>query len=205
MRTARETFLTKANKIAERFRFYSRQQQSEETVAEYLAELRKLAINCEFGNFLEDALCDRLVCKLKDEATQWRLLIEVDLSLKKAFEIIQRIEAAAKNARQIQSNGQHNSMEVNAVTSREQSKQASKNTVPTTHCSRCLESGHEAAVCRFRNVKCHKCNKKGHIAKACRSEGQRLMQSGQIKHKRGSSGGSTHSTSDEAKWRNSLV
>ena len=58
-------FSPKPIKIAERFRFYSRQQQSEETVAEYLAELRKLAINCEFGNFLEDALCDRLVCGLK--------------------------------------------------------------------------------------------------------------------------------------------
>ena len=39
--------------------FYSRQQQSEETVAEYLTELRKLAINCEFDNFLEDVLCKR--------------------------------------------------------------------------------------------------------------------------------------------------
>ena len=157
-------------------------------MAEYLAELKKLAINCEFGNFLEDALCDRLVCGLKDEATQQRLLIEVDLPIKKAFEIIHGIKAAAKNAREIQSNGQHKSVEMNAVISRKQSKQASKSTVPTTHCSRCLGSGHEAAVCRFRNAKCHKCNKNGHIAKAYRSEGQQLMQSGQIKHKRGSSG-----------------
>ena len=37
-------------------------------MAEYLAELRKLAINCEFGNFLEDVLYDKLVCRLKDEA-----------------------------------------------------------------------------------------------------------------------------------------
>ena len=49
-------------------------------MAGYLAEL-KLVINCEFGNFLEDVLCDRLVCGLKDEAMQRRLLIEVDLSL----------------------------------------------------------------------------------------------------------------------------
>ena len=101
-------------------------------MVEYLAELRKLVINCEFGNFLEDVLCDKLVCRLQDKATQWRLLIEVDLSLKKAFEIILGIEAAVKNAREIQSNGQDNSMEVNAVTLREQSKQLSKNTVSTT-------------------------------------------------------------------------
>ena len=175
-------FSPKPVKLAERFRFYNRRQHSEETVAEYLAELRKLAINCEFGNFLEDALCDRLVCGLKDEATQRRLLIEVDLSLKKAFEIIQGIEAAAKNAREIQSNGQQKSVELNAVTPREHSKHLSKNTVPTTHCPRCLGSGHEAAVCRFKTAKCRKCNKKGHIAKACKSEGQRPVQSGQTKH-----------------------
>ena len=86
-------------------------------------------------------------------------------------------------------------MELNAVTPREHSKQLSKNTVPTTHCPRCLGSGHEAAVCRFKTAKCHKCKKKGHIAKACKSEGQRPVQSGQqpvqsgqTKHKRGSNG-----------------
>ena len=79
-------------------------------------------------------------------------------------------------------------MELNAVTPREHSKHLSKNTVPTTHCPRCLGSGHEAAVCRFKTAKCHKCNKKGHIAKACKSEGQRPVQSGRTKHKRGSNG-----------------
>ena len=137
-------------------------------MAEYLAELRKLAINCEFGNFLGDALYDRLVCGLKDEATQWRLLIEVDFSLKKAFEIIQGIEAATKNAGEIQSNGQQKSVELNAVTPSKHSKQLSKNTVNTVltmHCPRCLGSGHEAAVCRFKTAKCHKYNKEGHTAK----------------------------------------
>ena len=79
-------------------------------MVEYLAELRKLVINCEFGNFLEDALCDRLVCRLEDEAMQQRLLIEVDLSLKKACEIIQGIRAAVKNGQEIQSNRQHKSV-----------------------------------------------------------------------------------------------
>ena len=68
-------FSPKPVKIAERFRFYNRRQLAEETAADYLAELRKLVMHCEFGEFLEDALCDRLVCGLKDEGTQRRLLI----------------------------------------------------------------------------------------------------------------------------------
>ena len=69
-----------------------------------------------------------------------------------------------------------------------QENRASKKVKVPTQCSRCLGSGHEAAVCRFKTVKCHKCNKKGHIAKACKSEGQQPMQPGQTKQNRGSNG-----------------
>ena len=48
-------FSPKPVKIAKRFRFHNRQQQSGETVADYLANLRKLVIHCKFGEFLEDA------------------------------------------------------------------------------------------------------------------------------------------------------
>ena len=56
----------------------------------------------------------------------------MDLSLKKAFEIIEGIEASAKNAHEIQSNGQHKSVEMNAVTSREQSKRVKIQFSPLT-------------------------------------------------------------------------
>ena len=51
--------------IAERFLFYRRDQTAEESVSEFLVELRRLASHCEFGQFLDEALRDRLVCGLK--------------------------------------------------------------------------------------------------------------------------------------------
>ena len=42
--------------IAERFYFHRRCQQAGESIAEYIAELRRLATNCEFGEYLEQAL-----------------------------------------------------------------------------------------------------------------------------------------------------
>jgi len=50
-----------------------------------VAELRRLAFNFEFGNFLDEALCDCLVCGIRDEAAQHRSLAEADLTLVRAM------------------------------------------------------------------------------------------------------------------------
>jgi len=55
-------------KIAEHFFVYKRNQQPGEHVADYVAELRRLTVNCEFTNFLDEILCDRLVYGIRDEA-----------------------------------------------------------------------------------------------------------------------------------------
>lgn len=60
--------------ISERFKFHNRNQKEGETVAAYVVELKKLTIYCEFGAFLNEALRDRLVCGLKSENIQKKLL-----------------------------------------------------------------------------------------------------------------------------------
>ena len=66
--------------------FYQRSQGPTESVAEYTAELHKLAVMSDFRNFLEDALHDRLVCRLANVSCQRRLLMERNLTLKAAIE-----------------------------------------------------------------------------------------------------------------------
>ena len=60
---------------AARFQFHQRQQQAGESVSTYLAELRKIAVPCDFGDSLSESLKDRLVCGLRNEAHQKRLLL----------------------------------------------------------------------------------------------------------------------------------
>ena len=67
-------FMPKPMIIAERFRFYKRNQKSGEKMADYMADLRRLAATCEFSAFLGEALRDRFVCGLSNEAVQRRLL-----------------------------------------------------------------------------------------------------------------------------------
>ena len=48
--------------IAERFHFHKRAQAVGESIAEYMAELRRLTTHCNYRDHLEEALRDRLVC-----------------------------------------------------------------------------------------------------------------------------------------------
>ena len=83
--------------IAERFHFNQRIQSGGESVSEYVAELKWLAANCDFGQWLEEALRDRLVCGLRNSNVQCKLLTEPGLTYAKAVEIALGMEAAEKN------------------------------------------------------------------------------------------------------------
>ena len=146
--------------IAERFKFHRRSQKEGETVAQYLAELRKLAEYCDFKDHREEALRDRLVCGIQSKAIQKRLLAEADLTLQKAYEVAQGIEAARKQASQLRASSR--TQEVHSI--------ASGDTKP---CYRCSRTGHAHDKCYFKTQKCRNCGKQGHIAKVCKGPRKR--------------------------------
>ncbi len=86
----------KPSVIVQRFQFHSRMQQTGESVAAFVAELRQLSEFCEFGDSLEDMLRDRLVCGIASSSIQRRLLSETELTLVKALDLAQAIESADK-------------------------------------------------------------------------------------------------------------
>ena len=60
-------FHPKRSVIVERFNFNSRRQSEGETVATFVAELRKIAEFCEFNDTLKDMLRDCIVCGIRDK------------------------------------------------------------------------------------------------------------------------------------------
>ena len=147
--------------IVQRFHFHRRNQAPGESVADYVAELRRLATHCKFDGYLEEALRDRLVCGLRSEGVQKRLLTYTDLTLAKAVEVAQSMEAAERDTQEMKST---------ELTIRKVSTQ--RGAVKAKPCYRCGKQGHEPHSCGFREAICHNCQKKGHLARVCRSKAQ---------------------------------
>jgi len=65
-----EIFSPRRLVVTERFIFNQRTQSQGESTREYITALKKLTSFCVFGSFLNDALRDRLIVGLSDEACQ---------------------------------------------------------------------------------------------------------------------------------------
>ena len=94
-------FTPEKSVIIEHFRFNQRKQNYDEFVRVYIAELRKLSINCEFGDTLNVMLRDRLVCGLSSPKIQKALLGHKKLTIAQTCDIAVKMELAEENAKVI--------------------------------------------------------------------------------------------------------
>ena len=159
----------KPSVIVRRYNFNSRMKQPGESIADYTAELRKIAEDCAFGETLEDMLRDRIVCGISEPQLQRRLLAESELTYKTALEIAQSWEAAGTNTRDLQKSQASNSTVNRVVRPEQQSKHNQGASSNSFTCSRC-GGQHLASHCKYKQSKCHFCQKKGHLARVCQSK-----------------------------------
>ena len=164
--------------IVQRYQFNSRQRSPSEYIAEYVAALRKLAKFCNYGESLNEMLCDRFVCGIAHPAVQKRLLTELDLTFTKAVTVAQAVELAEKGAQQIQSSVDKEVHKFSITNAKPPGAVKNKNDSfsdksTSIHCYRC-GGKHNQQTCRFKSETCHFCNKRGHIAKVCKSKKRQL-------------------------------
>ena len=151
--------------------FEARVQKRGEAVADWLADLRQLAIPC---NFLEADLSRRirgqLVRGVADKVCQQKLLEATDLDLKKAVTVIRthmrmKAESAALNKSQPEA----------------QSSNSNVLFVKSASCYRC-GSNHSPNTCWAKDKVCNSCGKRGHIKKMCRGGGKNNKNKQQQQH-----------------------
>ena len=141
--------------IVERIHFHRRSQAAQEFVMENVTELRRLTANCNFGDYLDQALRDRFVCGLLSDSIRRRLLTESDLSFTRTEEKVQGMEAVAKDTLELKGS----EAAVHVMTRKQEQL-----------CYRCGRSNHAPASCKIRDAVCHACGKMGPIAPACHSK-----------------------------------
>ena len=94
-------FSPKQGVIVSRYKF-NRTMQQGQSVSVFLAELRRMAKDCAYGDRLDEQLRDRFVCGLSNGAVLRRLLQEGDnLSLASAVKIATAMETAAADLQEI--------------------------------------------------------------------------------------------------------
>ena len=176
-------FGTKKLVLAERYRFYAYKQQDNQSLSEYLAELRRLASTCQWSEeHLADNLRDKFVMGLRNERILQQLLTQDHTkSLDELFQLAATIEAAERETVK-RSEVDHTTDESlvsalrnprppkgtqnkqSALPRRQQQRPSKKQ-----HTGKCASCGgdHARKTCRFISAKCHNCGKIGHIARVC--------------------------------------
>ena len=57
-----------------------------------------MASTCDFGDFLDDAICDQLIEKMNNHKIRERLLADENIDLDKAIVVAVKLESAIKDA-----------------------------------------------------------------------------------------------------------
>ncbi|XP_065290987.1 uncharacterized protein [Dermacentor albipictus] len=100
-RLLKEHYSPRSSVIAERCKFNRRVQQEGENVEGFIVELKHLVRKCDYGDFLQDALRDRLVAGIRNEETQRALFAERELTFDGACKIALDRELAARDTEQL--------------------------------------------------------------------------------------------------------
>ena len=94
-------FKVRRNVIFERARFNRRNQLGTESAEQYIMELYRLAESCNYGDFKDEMIRDRLVVGIRDAALSQQLQLDPELTLEKAKKKIRQREAVGEQQREL--------------------------------------------------------------------------------------------------------
>ena len=152
--------LPQKNLIVERRRFFTRNQQHDETIDAYITQLRNLSSTCEFGDVKEGLILYKLFDGIQSDKIRDTLLRKgADLTLKKAMDVCRADETTNQEMKIIKQE-----IDVDAV-QRNRRRSSNDNRGKMQHSAR-------AAATTANNQKKYKHCGKEHLPKQCPAFGQ---------------------------------
>lgn len=182
-------FKPKRSTFVDRAKFYDAAISDGESIEDWAARLRGLAVYCEFGEALLDTLLrDKFILGLREGRERDRLFEKDSSSLTfaKAVEIAQQA-ACARGARSfVPTDGVPGAAAVKEEpVYRVGQARGRRETAASTssgargydnsaRCSVCGYKNHESVKCRFKNYICQICGEKGHLKKMCAGKNEKV-------------------------------
>lgn len=170
----------KRNEPMERCTFQQARQAPNESIANFVARLKELALHCNFSD-LNTALRDQLVCGIQDHDSRVALFSEEKLTYDKAVQLATTRETALRNAAHTEkaaltsseSTVKHINTTRRTGNMRKFDNKDVKGSKPNTgnndYICFCCGRVNDFFVdkCRMKNVTCNSCKGRGHIEKMC--------------------------------------
>ncbi|XP_072384513.1 uncharacterized protein [Diabrotica undecimpunctata] len=192
-------FLPKKIVPMETFKFHNLVQGNEQSINQYLTDLKKQARLCEFkctkatcGESYEDRMIrDQLIIRLKCNESQLRLLGEQALTTEKILEYCKSIELSKEHIK---------------VLTKEEDVNFVKQYKPLKKllCKKCCYE-HFPNRCPAFNKTCASCQVKGHFAKACPNRSEETCEGSSKKNADPPRGERTVNTVQEAENKDNLI
>lgn len=160
-------FKPKVNETINRHLFHTRKQREGESIDIFLTDLKKLSINCNFGNLKDSLIRDRVVCGIIDNRVRDSLLRESDLTLTKCINICKSAELANIHSQQLKSE----LMEVHGIKkgdNKQKEKSHKENYEKQVFCKACGRK--HGWRCPAYKKQCRKCNEYNHFEKMCKNK-----------------------------------
>lgn len=152
--------------------FRKRCQKPEETIEQYVMQLKKLSKNCDFKN-LNDELKERLLNGTYCDSVRFELLKQADQPLEKLINVGKTVETAYNlvfnnEKTQQQERSQMFKLQGKNFTRNKNNGPRSNTSIPpSVKCFCCGKDGHVRTECSLREKYCSDCGNKGHIFKMC--------------------------------------
>ena len=162
----------KKNVSYERYKFFSRAQESGESIDQYVTILRKLCETCEFGTLKNSLIKDRIVLGVNNTKTRERLLRVPDLTLQKALDVVRSAEATDMQMKELDSDSSVHGIgkdkdksTVKKTPSENEEKRPPRKKFNCWNCG----TRHGTRKCPAYGKTCNYCQRRNHFQSVCRS------------------------------------